>query len=160
MKARGRRARRRRMPGRTRRCRSGVPVPLPGVVTFSNSTPVIQWKLYSGPGTVTFGNAAQTNTTATFSAPGIYTLELSAADGVHAVAYDAAVYHRDERHQSVHRGAGTNVNLSWTGGTAPFVVQGTGTLPAGSWNNVVTTSVQNVSVPLTNAADFFRVQGQ
>ena len=81
----------------------GVPVTLPGVVTFSNAPPVIQWKLYSGPGTVTFGNAALTNTTATFSAPGVYTLELSAADGVHAVAYDAAVYHRDECHQSVHR---------------------------------------------------------
>ena len=41
---------------------------------------------------MTFGNAAQTNTTATFSAPGIYTLELSADDGVHAVAYDAVVF--------------------------------------------------------------------
>ena len=80
----------------------GQPAQLAGVVSFSNTPPVIRWKTYSGPGTVTFGNAAQTNTTATFSAPGIYTLELSADDGVHAVAYDAAVIHRDERHQRVH----------------------------------------------------------
>ncbi len=139
----------------------GVPVTLPGVVVYSNSPPTIQWKQYSGPGTVTFGNASQTNTTATFSAPGVYTLELSAADSVHAVAYDAAVYTVNERHQRVHRLlAGTNVNLSWTGGTSPFVVQETATLPTGVWNNVVTTSVQNVSLPLTGAAEFFRVQGQ
>ena len=51
----------------------------------------MQWKSYSGPGTVTFANDALTNTTANFSAPGIYTLELSADDGIHAVAYDAVV---------------------------------------------------------------------
>ena len=53
---------------------SGMAVPLCGAVIFSNSTPTIQWKKYSGPGTVTFANAALTNTTATFSAPGVYTL--------------------------------------------------------------------------------------
>jgi hypothetical protein len=139
---------------------SGVPVPLSGVVVFSNSTPVIQWTLYSGPGTVTFGNAALTNTTATFSAPGVYTLELSAADGVHAVAYDAAVFTvTNAINVSIAR-TGTNVNLSWTGGTAPFVVEKVGALPAGSWSDVVTTSLQNASVPMTNAAAFFRIQGQ
>ncbi len=41
-------------------------------------------------GTTTFaGNQAQTG--ATFSSPGTYTLMLSAADGIHAVAYDAVV---------------------------------------------------------------------
>ena len=59
--------------------------------------------MYSGPGTVTFGNAAQTNTTAKFSAPGVYTLELSADDGVHAVAYDAVVITVTNAHQRVHR---------------------------------------------------------
>ncbi len=69
---------------------AGVPVNLagkstaPGVVT-------VQWKLYSGPAPVVFANAAAAATTATFSAPGSYTLMLSAADGVHAVAYDATV---------------------------------------------------------------------
>ncbi len=139
---------------------SGVPVPLSGVVVFSNSTPVIQWTMYSGPGTVTFGNAALTNTTAMFSAPGVYTLELSAADGVHAVAYDAAVFTvTNAINVSIAR-TGTNVSLSWTGGTAPFVVERAGALPAGSWSDVVTTSLQNASVPMTNAAAFFRIQGQ
>ena len=139
---------------------SGVPVPLSGVVVFSNSTPVIQWTKYSGPGTVTFGNAALTNTTATFSAPGVYTLELSAADGVHAVAYDATVFTvTNAINVSIAR-TGTNVNLSWTGGTVPFVVERAGALPAGSWSDVVTTSLQNASVPMTNAAAFFRIQGQ
>jgi hypothetical protein len=138
----------------------GVPVPLPGTVAFSNPPPTIQWKQYSGPGTVTFGNAALTNTTATFSAPGVYTLELSAADGVHAVAYDAAVYTATGAINLFITPAGTNVTLSWTGGTAPFVVQETTMLPAGSWNGVVTTNAQSVSLPMTNAAEYFRVQGQ
>jgi hypothetical protein len=138
----------------------GVPVTLPGVVTFSNTPPVISWKQYSGPGTVAFGNAAQTNTTATFSAPGVYTLELSAADGVHVVAYDAAAYTATSGINLSIAPAGTNVILSWTGGTAPFVVQETGTLPAGSWSTVVTTNAQSVSLPMTNSTEFFRIQGQ
>ena len=138
----------------------GVPVILPGVVTYSNTPPMIQWKQYSGPGMVTFGNPAQTNTTATFSAPGIYTLELSAADGVHAVACNAAVYTVASTVNVSMIVSGTNVNLSWTGGTAPFVVQEAGALPAGSWSTVVTTNAQSVSLPMTNAAEFFRVQGQ
>jgi hypothetical protein len=138
----------------------GVPVTLPGVVAYSNAPPVIQWKMYSGPGTVTFGNAALTNTTATFSAPGVYTLELSAADGVHAVAYDAAMYTATSGINLSITPAGTNVTLSWTGGTAPFLVQETSTLPAGSWSDVVTTNAQSVSLPMTNATEFFRIQGQ
>jgi hypothetical protein len=138
----------------------GVPVTLPGVVVLSNTLPVIRWTMYSGPGTVTFGNAELTNTTATFSAPGVYTLELSAADGVHAVAYDAAVYTATSAINQSITPAGTNVTLSWTGGTAPFVVQETGRLPAGSWDTVVTTNAQSVSLPMTNATEFFRVQGQ
>ena len=138
----------------------GVPVLLPGVVVFSNTTPLIQWKLYSGPGAVTFGNATQTNTTATFSAPGVYALELSAADGVHAVAYDAAVFTVTSAINVSIAPAGTNVNLSWTGGSPPFVVQKTDTLTADSWNDVVTTNAQNASVPMTNQTEFFRVKGQ
>jgi len=138
----------------------GQPAQLAGVVVFSNTPPVIQWKLYSGPGTVTFGNAAQTNTTATFSAPGVYTLELSADDGVHAVAYDAVVITvTNVITVSISR-AGANINLSWLGGSAPFVVQRTDTLPAGSWNDVVTTSSQSASIPVTNTVGFYRVIGQ
>jgi hypothetical protein len=138
----------------------GAPVTLSGAVAYSNPLPVILWKLYSGPGTVTFGNSVQTNTTATFSAPGVYTLELSADDGVHAVAYDAAVFTVTTAINLSITVTGTNVNLSWTGGTAPFVVQETGALSMGSWNNVLTTNVQYVSLPLTGAGEFFRVQGQ
>jgi len=138
----------------------GVPVTLPGVVVFSNAAPVIQWKLCSGPGTVKFGDAALTNTTATFSAPGVYTLELSADDGVHAVAYDAVMFTvTNAINVSIAR-TDTNVNLSWSGGTAPFVVEETGELPAASWSGVVTTSIQNVSIPSTNPVEFFRVKGQ
>jgi hypothetical protein len=116
--------------------------------------------MYSGPGTVTFGNAALTNTTATFSVPGVYTLELSAADGVHAMAYDATVITvTNVINVSITR-AGTNVNLSWTGGTAPFVVESAGALPAGPWSGVVTTSLQSASVPMTNGTVFFQVKGQ
>ena len=138
----------------------GQPAQLAGVVSFSNTPPVIRWKSYSGSGTVTFGNAAQTNTTATFSAPGIYTLELSADDGVHAVAYDAAVITVTNVIRVSITSAGTNVNVSWTGGVAPYVVQGTGALPAGSWSDIATTSSQNTNIPITNTAGFFRVKGQ
>jgi hypothetical protein len=109
---------------------------------------------------VTFGNAALTNTTAAFSAPGIYTLELSADDGVHAVAYDAAVITvTNTINVSIAR-SGTNVNVSWTGGVAPFVVQQTAALPSAVWNNIVTTSVNSTNIPITNTTGFFRVMGQ
>ncbi len=68
----------------------GAAASLPGVVTGGGAVPAVQWKLVSGPGSVSFGNSAQASTNAVFSLPGVYTLLLSAADGVHAVAYDAA----------------------------------------------------------------------
>ncbi len=58
--------------------------------------------VFRGPGTATFGDASQTNTTATFTAAGVYTLELSADDGVHAVAYNAVVITGDQCHQCFH----------------------------------------------------------
>jgi len=138
----------------------GQPISLQGVVTFSNSPPVIQWKLYSGPGTVTFGNAALTNTTATFSSPGTYTLEFSANDGVHAVAYDAVVITVINGINMTLTLAGTNMNLSWTGGSPPYVVQWSGTLPAASWSDLLTTSTTSTNLPIANLAGFFRVKGQ
>jgi hypothetical protein len=85
---------------------------------------------------------------------------LSADDGVHAVAYDAAVITVTNGIRVSIMCTGTNVNVSWTGGTAPFVVQETGTLLAGSWSDVATTSVQSTNIPITNTAGFFRVKGQ
>ena len=67
----------------------GANATLQGSVSATLST-AIQWKLYSGPGTVSLGNVSLAATTAGFSLPGTYTLMLSADDGVHAVAYDAA----------------------------------------------------------------------
>jgi len=134
-------------------------IPLQGVVSFSNPPPVVRWIQYSGPGTVTFGNAALTNTTATFSAPGVYTLELSADDKIHAVAYDAVVVTVTNAIRVSIVRTGTNVNFTWTGGTPPFALEQSGTLPAGAWSGVVTTSLQSASVPITNVMSFFRVKG-
>ena len=108
---------------------------------------------------VTFGNAMQTNTTANFSAPGVYTLILSADDSVHAVAYDAVVVTVLPTISLAIARTGTGVSLSWTGGAPPFVVERADMLPATSWSGVVTTSVQNVVLPLTNAHVFFRIRG-
>jgi hypothetical protein len=133
---------------------------LPGCVSFSNTAPVISWRQYSGPGTVTFGNPTQTNTTAAFSAPGVYTLELSADDGIHAVAYDAAVITVSNVINLSFTRSGTNINLIWVGGTPPFVLQRADTLPAGPWSDILTTSSSNASVPMTNSAGYFRIMGQ
>ncbi len=138
----------------------GQPAPLQGVVIFPGAPPAVQWKQYSGPGTVTFGNAAQTNTTASFSAPGVYTLILSADDGVHAVAYDAAVITVSQTIALAFTRTITNLNLSWTGGTPPFVVERTGALPAVAWSGIATTGTQNASVPITSSNGLFRVRGQ
>ncbi len=134
---------------------------LRGGVGFTGATPTIQWAKYSGPGTVAFGNAAQTNTTATFSVPGVYTLMLSAADGVHAVAYDAMVVTVSQPISLNIARAGTNVSVTWTGGLAPYVLQQLATGPGGKvWSGVVTTSTQQATLPITNTNGFFRVVGQ
>jgi hypothetical protein len=138
----------------------GVPITLQGFVNFSNAPPVIQWKLYSGPGAVTFGNAALTNTTATFSTNGIYTLELSADDGIHAVAYDAGVITVTDAFAASIVRNGTNLNLSWSGGSGPFVIERADMLPTNFWVGIITTSQQGVTIPMTNGREFFRVRGQ
>jgi Mg/Co/Ni transporter MgtE len=109
---------------------------------------------------VTFGNAAQTNTTVAFSATGTYTLELSADDGIHAVAYDALVITVTNGITIAIARTGTNVNVSWSGGVAPYVLQRTVVLPAAAWSDIVTTSFNSTNLPLTNPAAFFRVGGQ
>jgi hypothetical protein len=130
-------------------------------VAFTGAPPAIEWQLYSGPGTVTFGSAAQTNTTATFSAPGVYTLMLSADDSIHAVAYAAVVITVVPGIWMTIAGAGTSVNLGWTGGSPPYVLQQSTAFPANAWSGVITTSVQNATLPMTtNSNAFFRVQGQ
>ena len=139
----------------------GAPAQLQGAVSFTGALLAIQWTRYSGPGAVTFGNPAQTNTTATFNAPGVYTLLLSADDGIHAVAYDAVVMTASQGILLTVSGAGTNVNLNWTGASPPYVLQQAGALPASTWSGVATTSLQSATLPIaTNSNSFFRVQGQ
>ena len=114
---------------------------------------------FTNASVVTFGNTAQTNTTATFSAPGVYTLMLSADDCVHAVAYDAVVFNVVSGILLNATPAGTNLNLSWSGGAAPFVVEWTAALSPAAWSAFATTSVQNASVPITGGNGFFRMRG-
>ena len=147
-------------PGPDQTVAFGQQALLSGFVNFLNTPPLIQWKQYSGPGAMTFGNATLTNTTATFSAPGVYTLELSADDGVHAVAYDAVVITVLNLINLSATLSSTNINLNWSGGTPPFIVERADALPAGPWNDILTTSLQNASVPMTNPAGYFRVRGQ
>jgi hypothetical protein len=131
---------------------------LHGIVNYTNISPTVSWKLYSGPGTANFANASQTNTTVNFSAPGTYTLMLSADDAIHAVAYDAVVI-------TVTNGIGltvsltsTNAMLNWVGGSPPYVLQQADSFPASSWTGVITTSQTSASVPLPQGNRFFRVQ--
>jgi hypothetical protein len=137
-----------------------VPTQLRGYVSFTNTLPTTnQWQLYSGLTNVAFANANQTNTMATFSTPGVYTLMLSAADGIHAVAYDAVVITVSPAITLAIVPVGPNLNLTWTGGAPPFVVERASELSDGSWSGVLTTSVQNASVPMLGSAGFFRVKG-
>lgn len=64
---------------------------LAGTIVDPSGTAAILWKLYSGPGSanITTPNAAVTDVS--FTQPGTYTFELSADDGVHAVAFDAVI---------------------------------------------------------------------
>jgi hypothetical protein len=64
---------------------------LSGTVVDPSGTAAIRWQLYAGPGPVTFANSNSSTTMVTFGQPGAYTFLFSAADGVHAVAYDAMV---------------------------------------------------------------------
>jgi hypothetical protein len=136
------------------------PIQLQGYVSYTGPAPAIQWKLYSGPGTAAFGNVTKTNTTVTFNAPGVYTLELSAADGVHAVAYDAAVITVTSGFTISGAVQGSEINLTWTGGAAPYIVQRVDSLPPISWSEILTTSLQTASFPLTNSTAFYRILSQ
>jgi hypothetical protein len=102
---------------------AGAPT-LNGVVNAPSGSATIQWKLYSGPASVAFGNPNSGNTTVSFSQPGSYTLELSADDGVHAVAYDAIVMkvmpHARMANISTRAAVGIGENVSIGG----FIIQG------------------------------------
>ena len=128
-------------------------------MTYSGAVPAIQWTAYSGPGVVTFANAALTNTTANFSVPGIYSLELSADDGVHAVAYAVVNVNVINGIRVAITQSGAGASLSWAGGTGPYVVQQTTALPM-AWSDLLTTSGNQIDLPITGTTVFFRVRGQ
>src|SRR6266480_4631521 len=109
----------------------GTAANLPGFVSFNptNPPPTVAWQLYSGPGTVTFGDGTKTNTAVTFSAPGVYTLMLGADDGVHAIARDVVVITVIQVIVLNIAQASTNVTLSWLGGSPPFALEESDTLP-------------------------------
>jgi hypothetical protein len=54
--------------------------------------------------------------------------------------------------------AGANLNLSWTGGTPPFVLQTKANLQQTNWLDLLTTSDRTYSAPTTNTAQFFRLK--
>ncbi len=102
----------------------GTTVMLHGVIGLPVGTATVQWKLYSGPDEVTLGSPQNTETTVNFTQPGSYVFELSADDGVHAVAYDAVVVsvmpQARMANLSTRAAVGLNENVSIGG----FIVQG------------------------------------
>jgi len=137
---------------------SDQPVALQGGVTWMDLPTTNRWKLYAGPGTATFADAAQTNTTVTFGTPGIYTLLLSADDGVHAVAYDAAVFTVTSNITVTISRNDPDVVLNWTGGLAPFVIERAAALNPLNWQPFLTNSQTGATLPASNASSFFRVR--
>ena len=136
----------------------GQPVSLEGSVTWIGLPTTNRWRLCSGPGTATFADAMQTNTTVSFSASGIYTLLLSADDGVHAVAYDAAVFTVTQEIRVTIARAGPDVVLNWSGGSAPFVIERTAALGPSDWRPLLTNSQFSATFPPSDPAGFFRVR--
>lgn len=55
---------------------------------------------------------------------------------------------------------GTNLKLTWTGGEAPFGVQGKLTLGDANWTDLATVTDRTASIPLTGATGFIRVQSK
>jgi hypothetical protein len=52
---------------------------------------------------------------------------------------------------------GSNIALTWTGGTGPFTVQRTAILSDGVWQDVLTTTERTAAFPLNSQSDFYRI---
>lgn len=141
---------------------TNVPVTLQGAVSDPDEMAAVQWRLYSGPGSATFADASRTNTTVTFSTNGVYTLLLAADDGAHSVAYDAVVITAGAPPIPTLTAArnGGQIELRWSGGTGPFVIESKSSLDTTNWTPFVTTNASIVAVPLNGPAGFFRVLAQ
>lgn len=134
----------------------GATATLQGSAAFAAPAQV-RWKLYSGPGTVTFADASRTNTTATLTAPGKYTLMLSVDDGIHAVAYDSLVVHVMPGLVLNIVRIGNDVTLRWMGGNPPFRLEAVETLGGESWQPILMTDDNVVTLGATSGARFYRV---
>jgi hypothetical protein len=133
---------------------------LKGFASYTGGRPNTHWKLYSGPAPIAFSDSNQTNSEVTFTAPGAYTFLLSASDGIHAVAYDAVVINVSAGIHVAVTQVGTNLNLTWTGGSPPFAVERAESLGVGSWTVLLTTSNSSASAPISEPCGLFRVRSQ
>jgi hypothetical protein len=56
--------------------------------------------------------------------------------------------------------SGSNLQLTWSGGSPPYILQKKTSLTAPNWVGVQTNSTLNALVPMSGASGFFRVVGQ
>ncbi len=140
---------------------AGVAAILQGSVAWSGREPAIRWRLYAGPGAALFGDASRASTVVTFSAPGLYQLLLSADDGEHAVSYDMVEARVGlDIVARIARENAASVEVSWTGGTPPYVVASAEALSSPVWIAVATNNTNHITLPVLEAARFFRIMGQ
>jgi hypothetical protein len=83
---------------------------------------------------------------------------LSADDGVHAVAYDALKLTVAQTIRLAIAPLGKNVSLTWTGGSPPYVVELSHTMPATSWSPVLTNSGSSAALSAPVSPCYFRVR--
>ena len=102
----------------------GTTVMLHGVVEAPSGMATVNWKLYSGPNEVTLTSPESADTSASFTQPGSYVFELSADDGIHAVAYDAVVVSVMPNARMANLSTRTAVGVSESVSIGGFIVQG------------------------------------
>lgn len=76
--------------------------------------------------------------------------------GIDNIRVTAGVVSTPIRLEGIAR-AGNAVELTWSGGTAPFLVQGSMALP-GNFQDLLTTASRNARLPLAAPATFYRIQ--
>jgi hypothetical protein len=141
----------------------GTQAGLVGTSDAPAGTAAIQWARYSGPGNVTFADASQLQTTASFSAPGTYTLRLSAANGLHPVAYDAVIVRVQPRVGITVENQDVVIRFDTASGQR-YRVEAASALTSGNWTPVAA-EIVGTGVPISvidaNAATaanrFYRV---
>ena len=82
---------------------------------------------------------------------------LSANDGVHAIAYDAVNVSVAAPLTTTAVRGGNSIELTWNGSAPNSVIEQSLNLPA-QWTPILTASVRNASIPMTNVMSFFRIR--